>query len=150
MGSNRKRKIRKQRQKEEDKKGRTQVALGNEISESRDAKFALHQKTNSRVNSHYEFESIKIVQLNMRRSAIVTGEVRRLATQKHFDILLLQEPYTRRNGTNGAFHFGLGVSTKIAVDRTERPWAIVASTNPSIQLLIISQLTSAQHIVCVH
>jgi len=39
---------------------------------------------------------IRILQLNMRRSQLVLGEVRQLAFEKHLDVLLLQEPYVKR------------------------------------------------------
>lgn len=68
------------------------------------------------------------MQLNMRRSTVVTGEVRQLATKKQLDVLLLQEPYVRKQGASHTF-YGLGNGMKIAAVRTERPQALVATHN---------------------
>jgi len=42
---------------------------------------------------------VRILQLNMRRSQIVSGEVRQLAFEKRLDVLLLQEPSRSKIGT---------------------------------------------------
>ena len=45
---------------------------------------------------------IKIMQLNMQRSAVVTGKIRQLVAERHLDILLLQEPYTLESSVHAA------------------------------------------------
>jgi len=90
---------------------------------------------------------IRIIQLNMRRSQVVSGEVRQLAFEKRLDVLLLQEPYVRRQGRNHIF-YGLGSSMKVAAVRSQRPWAAVAISNPNLDMLFISQLSNT-HCVCV-
>lgn len=89
---------------------------------------------------------VRILQLNTKRSAVVTGEVRQLVAQKRFDVLLLQEPYVRKQGTSHTF-YGLGTETKVAAIRSHRPWTMVAVSNPQLQLTHISQL-STTHCVC--
>lgn len=89
---------------------------------------------------------IRILQLNMRRSAAVTGEVRSLIRQKRLDILLLQEPYVQRPDERHTF-FGLGTSVQVAAVRRGAPWASVAVCNPAFKMLFISQLSTA-HCVC--
>lgn len=89
---------------------------------------------------------IRILQLNMRRSVAVTGEVRALVAEKRLDVLLLQEPHVRGQRTGHVF-YGLGTSMKVAAVRTERPWAAVALCNPDYNLLFVSQL-STTHCVC--
>ena len=44
---------------------------------------------------------IRIMQLNMQRTAVVAGEVRQLVAEKRLDILLLQEPYAGKLGASG-------------------------------------------------
>jgi len=58
---------------------------------------------------------VSILQLNMCRS--VSGEVRQLAFDKRFDVLLLQEPYVKNQGTNHIF-YDLGGSIKAAAVRS--------------------------------
>lgn len=82
----------------------------------------------------------------MRRSTVVTGEVRQLAAKKRLDVLLLQEPYVRKHGASHTF-YGLGNGMKIAAVRSERPQALVAICNPQFQMTFISQL-STTHCVC--
>lgn len=89
---------------------------------------------------------LRILQLNMRRSEVVTGEVRTLIQEKRLDILLLQEPYVQRPDERHTF-FGLGTSVQVAAVRHEDPWAIVASCNPEFKIIFISQLSTA-HCVC--
>lgn len=90
---------------------------------------------------------IRVLQLNMQRAAVVSGEVRSLVAEKRLDILLLQEPYVRRQGKSHTF-YGLGTSFKIAAVRSERPWAAVAVANPDFEMVFVSQL-STTHCVCV-
>lgn len=90
---------------------------------------------------------VRILQLNMRRSAVVTGEVRQLVVEKRLDVLLLQEPHVRKQGSSHTF-VGLGVGMKVAAVRSQRPWAAVAISNPNFQMLFVSQL-STTHCVCV-
>lgn len=89
---------------------------------------------------------IRILQLNMRRSAVVSGEVRELVGRKQLDILLLQEPHVRMQGQSLAF-CGLGIGMRIAAVRSEKPWAAVAVCNPSFHMTLISQLSTA-HCAC--
>ncbi|XP_035736359.1 uncharacterized protein LOC118447918 [Vespa mandarinia] len=89
---------------------------------------------------------LKTPRLNMGRSKTITGEVREPISQKHLDVLLLQEPYVQRHRT-GYEVIGLGNGTRITAIRDERPWSAVAVTSPNIALLFISQL-STQHCVC--
>lgn len=89
---------------------------------------------------------VRILQLNMRRSTVVTGEVRQLVAEKRLDVLLLQEPYVRKQGQSHTF-YGLGTGMKVAAVRSHRPWAAVAVCNPKFQMLFVSQL-STTHCVC--
>lgn len=88
----------------------------------------------------------RVLQLNMRRSTVVTGEVRELVKEKKLDILLLQEPYVRKQDQSHTF-YGLGTGMKVAAVRSARPWAAVALCNPNFQMIFISQL-STTHCVC--
>lgn len=89
---------------------------------------------------------VRILQLNMRRSAVVTDEVRDLVGRKRLDVLLLQEPYVRRQGQSHTF-CGLGIGMQIAAVRSEKPWAAVAICNSSFHMTFISQL-STTHCAC--
>lgn len=90
---------------------------------------------------------IRMLQLNMRRSAVVTGEVRQLVAKKRLDVLLLQEPHVRKQGAGHTF-VGLGVGMRVAAVRSQRPWAAVAVCNPQFQMVFVSQL-STTHCACV-
>lgn len=89
---------------------------------------------------------IRILQLNMRRSAVVSGEVRQLVAEKRLDVLLLQEPYVRKQDSSHTF-YGLGRQIRVAAVRSQRPWAAVAISNPNLDMLFVSQL-STTHCVC--
>lgn len=89
---------------------------------------------------------IRLMQLNMRRSAVVTGEVRQLVAEKRLDVLLLQEPYVRKQGASRTF-YGLGLSSKVAAVRSQHPWAAVVVCNPRLDILFVSQL-STPHCAC--
>lgn len=89
---------------------------------------------------------IRILQLNMRRSAVVSGEVRQLVSEKRLDVLLLQEPYVRKQNSSHTF-YGLGRQIRVAAVRSQRPWAAVAVSNPEVEMLFVSQL-STTHCVC--
>lgn len=93
------------------------------------------------------FTDVRILQLNMRRSTVVTGEVRKLVDEKRLDVLLLQEPYVRKQGRSHTF-YGLGTGMRVAAVRAQRPWAAVAVCNPAFQMTFVSQL-STTHCVCV-
>ena len=85
---------------------------------------------------------IKILQLNMGRSKQVAGEIRSLVGVKKIDILLLQEPRSRsRGGTHWCE--GMDSGTKVIATRKEQPWAAIAITNPDIEVLSISQLSTS-------
>lgn len=90
---------------------------------------------------------LRVLQLNMRRSAAVSGEVRQLALEKRLDVLLLQEPYVRKQKSSHIF-YGLGTGMRVAAVRSQRPWAAVAVCNPRLEMLFVSQL-STTHCVCV-
>lgn len=109
---------------------------------------AARQKVDREVRSVFMNGTLKVrvLQLNMGRSAVVTGEVRSLIAEKRLDILLLQEPYVRVQGESRTF-YGLGHGTRVAAVRSERPWAAVAVCNPEFQITFISQLSTA-HCVC--
>ncbi|KMQ90177.1 reverse transcriptase [Lasius niger] len=87
-----------------------------------------------------------MLQLNMRRSAVVTGEVRQLIVEKRLDVLLLQEPHVKKQGLSHTF-VGLGIGMRVAAVRSQRPWAAVAVCNPKFQIMFVSQL-STTHCVC--
>lgn len=89
---------------------------------------------------------VRILQLNMRRSIVVTGEVRSLVSPKRLDVLLLQELNVRKRGQAFAF-IGLGTGMRVAAVTADRPWAAVAVCNPAFQILLISQL-STTHCAC--
>lgn len=89
---------------------------------------------------------IRIVQLNARRSEVVTGEIRELICRKRLDILLLQEPYVKKTDAAHTY-FGLGTAARVAAVRSERAWATVVLCNPAFQMLFVSQLSTA-HCVC--
>ncbi|XP_026830320.1 uncharacterized protein LOC113563197 [Ooceraea biroi] len=82
----------------------------------------------------------------MRRSAVVTGEVRQLVAEKRLDVLLLQEPYVRKQSHSHTF-YGLGTGMRIAAVRSHHPWAAVATCNPNWDMLFVSQL-STTHCAC--
>lgn len=107
---------------------------------------AKHESGNRFRKINSSFRGIRILQLNMRRSAVVTGEVRQLVREKRLDILLLQEPYVRKQGTSHTF-CGLGTGTGIAAVRSQRPWAAVVNYNPEFEILFVSQL-STTHCAC--
>lgn len=88
----------------------------------------------------------RVLQLNMARSAAVTGEVRQLVSKKLIDILLLQEPYVRKQDASHTF-YRLGTSFKVHVVRSQRPWAMVAISGPETQMLYVLQL-STTHCEC--
>ena len=90
---------------------------------------------------------LRILQLNMRRSTVVSGEVLQLASEKRLDVLLLQEPYVRKQNSSHTF-YGLGTGFRVAAVRSQKPWAAVAICNPNIDMLFVSQL-STTHCVCV-
>lgn len=89
---------------------------------------------------------VRILQLNMRRSTVVTGEVRQLIKEKRLDILLLQEPYSQKRD-RGHIVCGLGLGIQVAASKTNCPWAAVVACNPGVTLLFVSQL-STSHCVC--
>jgi len=89
----------------------------------------------------------RILQLNMRRLAVIMGEVRQLVVEKRFHVLLLQEPHFRKQGLSHTF-VGLGIGMKVAAVRSQRPWAAVAICNPNFQMVFVSQLGTT-HCVCV-
>ena len=61
------------------------------------------------------------MQLNMQRSAAVTGEVRQLVAEKRLDILLLLEPFAGKLGACGTV-LGLGAGgVGVAATRSQYP-----------------------------
>jgi len=72
--------------------------------------------------------------------------VRQLASDKRLDVLLLQEPYVRKQKSSHTF-YGLGTKLRVAAVRSQTPWAAVAVSNPNLGLLFVSQL-STTHCVC--
>ena len=59
---------------------------------------------------------VRILQLNMQRSAVVTGEVRQLIAEKRLDVL--QEPYAGKLGSSGTI-CGLGLGVRVAKVRSQ-------------------------------
>ncbi|CAK9834251.1 Retrovirus-related Pol polyprotein from type-1 retrotransposable element R1 (Fragment), partial [Anthophora retusa] len=90
---------------------------------------------------------IRLLQLNAQRSVVVSGEIRQLVTEKRLDVLILQEPYARRQGTSYVVS-GLGTGVRVAAAGPHYPWAAVAVCNPNFDILSISQLSTA-HCACV-
>lgn len=76
---------------------------------------------------------IRILQLNMARSATVAGEVNQLVAEKRLDVLLLQEPHVLQQGRSWSL-VGLGTGVRVAATLTERPWAAVGVSNPDLQV----------------
>ncbi|KMQ87765.1 hypothetical protein RF55_12867, partial [Lasius niger] len=60
--------------------------------------------------------------LQLKRSAVVMSEVRQLIVEKRLDVLLLQEPHVKKQGSSHIF-VGLGVGMRVAAERSQRPWA---------------------------
>jgi exonuclease III len=89
---------------------------------------------------------IRILQLNMRRLQVVSGEVRKLASDKRLDVLLLQELYVRKQLSSHTF-YSLGTNIRVAAVRSQRPWAAVAISNSNLGILFVSQL-STTHCIC--
>ena len=87
------------------------------------------------------------MQLNMQRSAVVTGEVRHLVAEKRLDILLLQEPFAGKLGARGTV-LGLGAGgVGVAATRSQYTWAAVAVSNPNFDMLFLSQVNN-MHCFC--
>lgn len=107
---------------------------------------SISEDRNIRVNAA-RTTGIRVLQLNMRRSIVVSGEVHQLASEKRLDVLLLQEPYVRKQNSSHTF-YGLGTGFRVAAVRSQRPWAAVAISNPNLGMLFVSQL-STTHCVCV-
>ena len=84
----------------------------------------------------------RILQLNMQRSAVVTGEVRQLIAEKRIDALLLQEPYAGKLGWSGNI-CGLGLGVSEATARSQYPWAAVAICNHDYEICFVSQLSNS-------
>ncbi|KMQ92114.1 fibrocystin [Lasius niger] len=80
---------------------------------------------------------VRMLQLNMRRSALITGEMRQLIVEEELDVLLLQEPHFKKQGSSHTF-VGLGMGMKVAAVRLQRPWAAVAVCNPKFQIMFVS------------
>ena len=89
---------------------------------------------------------IRIMQLNMQRSAVVAGEVRQLVAERRLDILLLQKPYAGKLGVSGTVR-GLGSGVGVPAIRSQYPWAAVAVSNPNFEIIFLSQL-STPHCSC--
>ena len=98
------------------------------------------------VSRNAKTTGIRIMQLNMQRSAVVAGAVRQLAAEKRLDILLLQEPYAAKLGASGIVR-GLGSGVDVATIRSEYPWAAVAVSNANFEIIFLSQL-STPHCSC--
>lgn len=91
---------------------------------------------------------VRILQLNMARSGVVSGEVSELVRSKKVDIMLLQEIHTIEQKSPRTFVFpGMGRHRMVA-ERKERPWAAVAICNPNFEALYISDI-STTHCACV-
>lgn len=73
---------------------------------------------NSISSSSLAFTGVRILQLNMRRSTVVMGEVRQLVVEKHLDVLLLQEPHVRKQGSSHTL-IGLGTGMRVAAVRSQ-------------------------------
>ncbi|KAK2578854.1 hypothetical protein KPH14_000799 [Odynerus spinipes] len=56
---------------------------------------------------------VRVLQLNLGRSATATREVRQLISEKRLDVLLLQEPYVQKRAKGYVF-VGLGTGMRMA------------------------------------
>lgn len=93
--------------------------------------------SNSSTSLCHETTDIRELQLNMMCSAVVTSEVRQLVAEKRLDILLLQEPYVRKQNASHTFD-GLGTGMRVATVRSQRPMAMVAVCNPHLEMLYVA------------
>ena len=85
---------------------------------------------------------VRILQLNMQRSAVVTGEVRQLIAEKRLDVLHLQEPYAGKLGSSGTIS-GLGLGVRVVTARSQYPWAAAAIGNTDYEICFVSQLSNS-------
>ncbi|XP_014472135.1 PREDICTED: uncharacterized protein LOC106743113 [Dinoponera quadriceps] len=76
------------------------------------------------------FTGIRVLQLNMRRSAVATGE----------------DLHVRKQGSGYAF-IGLGTEMRVAAVCAQLLWAAVVACNPEFQIMLISQINTT-HCAC--
>lgn len=80
--------------------------------------------------------TIKILQINAMRSQIVMAEVEKYSEEKDIDIVLMQEPYTRKGKVRG-----VRMRKQIIVGE-DTPGGIIIINNPEIITLKIEQCCS--------
>lgn len=86
--------------------------------------------------------NIKIAQLNAMRSKLVLEEIKRITDEEQFDVVCLQEPYTK-NGTVP----GMPQHARIIV-QGEKPAAAIIIFTRDITVVKINQLCD-EHMICV-
>lgn len=93
-----------------------------------------------------EDASLRIVQINMQRSRLVSDETRDMMHNKKIDVLLMQEPYNLKGRITG-----LGLATRVATAAKdgEPVMAAVAVSDPRINVVKLPNVSNS-HCVCVH
>lgn len=88
---------------------------------------------------------LRIIQLNMHGSKLVSSELRTKIDRNNIDLLLLQEPYAWKNRV-----VGLGAQTRVITGNKpdEKPWAAIVSTSRGLTILRLQHLSNA-YCVCI-
>ena len=82
--------------------------------------------------------TIKVCQINTRRSRKVTPELRQKAFEEGVDILMIQEPYQNQKKITG-----YGNSNRIVQKQGVEPWSAIVLLNPDICALQMTDLCSS-------
>jgi ribonuclease HI len=90
------------------------------------------------LRTHKNPPSLKVIQINLRKSKIATAMLRTIVEQYNIDILIISEPYTYKN------HFPIPKSWQ-TINYNENPLSSIIITNKNITACRITQFTN-QHI----
>lgn len=92
--------------------------------------------------------NIRILQLNMRGTQRISGEVSEMAKKEQIDILLMQDPYAKLNkGTYILSDLGGRNKIRKVASRSEKPFAAVAVCNSKFDLVYLEQYSNV-HCTC--